>query len=213
EFLQDFRAAVQPVAWLGLLNSLSMVAIKYTSPGVPDCYQGNETWDFSLVDPDNRRPVDYALRQRMLAEMQNATADAAAVRDIFANLPDGRAKLFVTWRLLQLRREREELFLRGSYIAARSLGAHARSVVAFARRHARQVAITVAPRLLASCGIEPGALPCGDAVWIDTRLELPFVDDGAELTDAISGARLTVRHGGLALAEILATSPVAVLTL
>ena len=213
EFLQDFRAVVQPVAWLGLLNSLSMVAIKYTSPGVPDCYQGNETWDFSLVDPDNRRPVDYALRQRMLAEMQNATADAAAVRDIFANLPDGRAKLFVTWRLLQLRREREELFLRGSYIAARSLGAHARSVVAFARRHARQVAITVAPRLLASCGIEPGALPCGDAVWIDTRLELPFVDDGAELTDAISGARLTVRHGGLALAEILATSPVAVLTL
>jgi len=204
---------VQPVAWLGLLNSLSMVAIKYTSPGVPDCYQGNETWDFSLVDPDNRRPVDYALRQRMLAQMQGAAGDAAAVREIFAALPDGRAKLFVTWRLLQLRREREELFLRGSYIAVRSLGARARNVVAFARRHARQVAITVAPRLLASCGIEPGTLPCGDAVWTDTRIELPFVDEGAELTDAISGATLTVRNGGLALGEILATSPVAVLTL
>ena len=98
EFLEDFRAAVIPITWIGYLNSLAMVAVKYTSPGVPDCYQGNETWDFSLVDPDNRRPVDYGLRQDLLARLEalGDSPPSAAISEIFHQLADGRAKLYLS---------------------------------------------------------------------------------------------------------------------
>jgi (1->4)-alpha-D-glucan 1-alpha-D-glucosylmutase len=179
---------------------------------VPDLYQGNETWDFSLVDPDNRRPVDYAKRQRMLDEIAALAPDDARIAGIFSGLHDGRAKLFLTYRLLQLRREREELFARGSYTALRTTGTHARNLVAYARRHGGQVCVTIAPRLMASMDITPGALPCG-AVWGDTRVDLPFLDDGDTLRDAISGRELEVRSGGIALAEALVAASVAVLNL
>jgi (1->4)-alpha-D-glucan 1-alpha-D-glucosylmutase len=199
--------------WLGFLNSLSMVAVKYTSPGVPDCYQGNETWDFSLVDPDNRRPVDYELRRRLLDEIAAFEPADARIAEIFARLPDGRAKLFVTHRLLQLRKEREELFLRGTYTGLRTTGLRSRNLVAYARRHSRQACITIVPRLMAAFDLAPPRLPCGAQAWDDTRVELPFLEEGAVLRDAISGRDHTVRDGGLALSEVLATATVAVLTL
>jgi len=212
-FLEDFRAAAATITWLGFLNSLSMVTVKYTSPGVPDLYQGNETWDFSLVDPDNRRPVDYALRQRMLDEIAGFAPDDARIAEVFANLGDGRAKMFVTYRLLQLRSEREELFLRGGYTALRVTGARARHVVAYARRHAGQACVTIAPRLMAAFDIAPSRLPCGAEVWGDTRVDLPFMDDGARLTDAIAGAGHVVRDRGLRVADVLQRASVAVLIL
>ncbi|MBC8023258.1 MAG: malto-oligosyltrehalose synthase, partial [Burkholderiales bacterium] len=106
-FLEDLRVAARTVTWIGFLNSLSMAAVKLTSPGVPDIYQGNETWDFSLVDPDNRRPVDYERRRRMLGELAKlGDKPGAALGEIFRGLDDGRAKLYVVWRLLQLRTAR-----------------------------------------------------------------------------------------------------------
>jgi (1->4)-alpha-D-glucan 1-alpha-D-glucosylmutase len=210
-FFEDFHANVGPLMWLGFLNSLSMVAVKYTSPGVPDLYQGNELWDFSLVDPDNRRPVDYGLRRRMLEEIAALAPDDARVAGIFASLPDGRAKLFVTHRLLALRREREELFARGSYTALRVTGARARSLVAFARRHGGQVSVTIAPRLMAALGVVPDALPCGAAIWGDTRVELPFLAEDDALADAIAGRMHKVAQGGLAVGDVLERAPVAVL--
>ncbi len=211
-FLDDLRAAAHVVSWIGFLNSLSIVAVKLASPGVPDCYQGNETWDFSLVDPDNRRPVDYDLRRRMLADVQSIRSPEALAR-LFSALEDGRAKLYVTWRLLRLRAERETLFLHGGYTPVHARGTHARHVVAFARRHGRNVVVCVVPRLVAGLGIERGELPCGEHVWADTRIEVPFLEEGAVLVDAFTGHEQRVVNGALALAAILGVAPVSVLSL
>jgi (1->4)-alpha-D-glucan 1-alpha-D-glucosylmutase len=210
-FLEDFRAAAQVVTWLGFMNGLSMAAVKYTSPGVPDTYQGNETWDFSLVDPDNRRPVDYEARTRML-EALRALGDAPGerVREIFANVADGRAKMLVISRLLALRARNETLFMRGGYQPVRTTGERARNLIAFARRHESSVCITVAPRLIGGLGIKPGELPCGD-IWGDTRLELSFLEDGTDLADAITGEKHRVDNGGIAVARLLRIASVSVL--
>jgi (1->4)-alpha-D-glucan 1-alpha-D-glucosylmutase len=212
-FLDDFRAALEPIAWAGYLNSLALVAVKYTSPGVPDCYQGNELIDLSLVDPDNRRPVDYARRQALLDEIARLPErpDDAALRDLFADARVGRGKLYVTWRLLQLRRAREALFKAGTYTALRVVGEKARHAVAFARRHGREASITVVPRLVASLGMAPGRLPCGGEAWGDTRVEIPFVAADATLRDAITQRERRLAGGGIALAELFDAVPVAVL--
>jgi (1->4)-alpha-D-glucan 1-alpha-D-glucosylmutase len=210
-FLDDFRAAAQAVAWVGYLNSLSMVAVKFTSPGVPDTYQGNELWDFSLVDPDNRRPVDYALRKRLLDEVSAlGERPAGALDAIFADLEDGRAKLYVMWRLLQLRKSREALFLHGSYTPVRVAGELSRHAVSFARRHAGASVITVAPRLMAGMGVTPGHLPCG-ARWKDTRIELPFLARDAVLRDVVTGHEHRLDGHRLSLAALLDRAPLAVL--
>ena len=210
EFLADLRASAASVTWIGLVNSLAILTVKLTSPGIPDCYQGNELWDFSLVDPDNRRAVDYALRRKLLDEVR---ATGTPAPDFFAKLEDeGRAKLLVTWRLLQLRKEREALFAKGAYLPVRVAGERARHVVAYARRHAGEIAITVVPRLVASLGIERGTLPCGSSVWRDARLELPFLEPDATLRDAITGREHRIgRDRALAVAEALSEAPVAVM--
>jgi (1->4)-alpha-D-glucan 1-alpha-D-glucosylmutase len=214
EFLEDFRAATIPITWIGFLNSLGIATVKFTSPGVPDCYQGNEIWDFSLVDPDNRRPVDYERRRDLLGHLEalgdNPTAQALA--EIFRNLEDGRAKLYVMWRLLQLRRKREALFRDGGYMAIRTTGEHARHALAFARRNGKEFSITLVPRLMVGLGIQPGALPCGPEVWGDTRIELPFLAQEDALRNVLSGEEVRVAGGGIAIADILARAPVAVLT-
>jgi (1->4)-alpha-D-glucan 1-alpha-D-glucosylmutase len=210
-FLEDLRAAVRPIAWTGFLNSLAMAAIKLTSPGVPDIYQGNETWDFSLVDPDNRRPVDYERRGAMLAALAALPEPLApALADMLAHLEDGRAKMHVIFRLLKLRKEREALFRDAGYTAVRATGEHARHLVAFARRHGGESVVTVAPRLVAGMGIRPPQLPCG-AIWGSTRLDLAFLKDGTVLRDALTLTQHTVSEGGLDLATVLAHFPVAVL--
>jgi (1->4)-alpha-D-glucan 1-alpha-D-glucosylmutase len=209
-FLDNLCAAARPIAWAGFLNSLSMIAVKLTSPGVPDTYQGNEIWDFSLVDPDNRRPVDYALRGRMLDGLRAAGA-SPPLEAMFAQLEDGRAKLYVIWRLLGLRAAREALFLHGGYTAVRTTGARAKHLISFARRHDAGVALTVAPRLIASLGIQPGELPVGAGVWGDTRIEVPFLDDGTILRDVLTGREHTVENGALSAARVLDPVPLAVL--
>jgi (1->4)-alpha-D-glucan 1-alpha-D-glucosylmutase len=211
-FLEDFRAALKPVAWAGYLNSLGMVAVKLTSPGVPDTYQGNELWDFSLVDPDNRRPVDYAKREAVLRELQAlGQAPGAATAKVFEDLPHGRAKMYVLSRLLQLRREREDLFRDAGYTIVRARGAKARNVVAYARRHNGGCVVAVVPRLTVGLGVAPGQLPCG-AIWEDTRIELPFLDGDARMSDVITGREVRLEGGSVTLASLLDVAPVAVLS-
>ena len=137
--------------------------MKLTAPGVPDIYQGNEIWDFSLVDPDNRRPVDYDLRRQMLETLEQATPE-----ELLQNWTDGRIKLFLTHKLLRFRREHQDLFLKGNYVPLGVTGAHAESCVAFAREHEGAWLIVIAPRLSARVGFPP----IGD-LWQDTAIELP----------------------------------------
>jgi (1->4)-alpha-D-glucan 1-alpha-D-glucosylmutase len=137
-FLPSFLGFLDRAAPIGMVNGLAQAALKIGSPGVPDFYQGTELWDHSLVDPDNRRPVDFAVRARMLAELEPIfTAPAGerrrALAELLENWTDGRAKLFLTACGLRRRREDPELFLEGAYVPLASEGKHAEKVVAFAR--------------------------------------------------------------------------------
>ncbi len=144
-FLAEFcRFHSQVVRW-GLYSALSQLLLKLTSPGVPDVYQGQELWDFRLVDPDNRRPVDFARCRAMLAELAReseggADAALALARRLAADPGDPKIKLLLTWKTLQFRRRRADLFALGEYLPLEAHGARAKHVCAFARRLAASVA-------------------------------------------------------------------------
>ena len=136
EFINSLETLAQRVALLGALNSLSQITLKATMPGVPDFYQGTEFWDLSLVDPDNRRPVDFVERAAVLASM--ATPDWESLAQ---NWSDGHLKLAWTRQLLKLRTELAEVFTHGEYQPLQVTGPHRDHVIAFARRRGREAAI------------------------------------------------------------------------
>jgi (1->4)-alpha-D-glucan 1-alpha-D-glucosylmutase len=195
EFLRDFRPFQKRVADLGLLNSLSQTLLKIAAPGVPDTYQGTELWDFSLVDPDNRRPVDYAKRQEML-RLLAAGADPA---ELLRRKEDGRVKLYVTWKALTARRERAGLFSEGEYLPAEITGARRDNVFAFARRRGGRVAVVAVPRLVTGLG----------GGWGDTRIELPL--SPPRLRDVLTGRSVEPDGSTLSAATLFASFPVALL--
>jgi (1->4)-alpha-D-glucan 1-alpha-D-glucosylmutase len=219
-FLGEFLPLQRRVAFFGMLNSLTQVLLKLTAPGVPDLYQGNELWDFSLVDPDNRRPVDWAHRSEALAglrewESLGAGALAERMRGLLARPEDGRAKLYLTWRALELRCAREALFRHGDYVPLRTAGAHAAHLCAFARRLGQEVAIVVAPRLYLRLLGGEQRLPLGPQAWADTVVELPARLPELPLVSVLDGAGLERHTGGgrayLHAAELFAHFPVALL--
>jgi (1->4)-alpha-D-glucan 1-alpha-D-glucosylmutase len=215
-FLADFLAFWRPVARFGLLNSLSQTLCKLTAPGVPDIYQGNELWDFSLVDPDNRRPVDYRQRGELLAQLAREAA-RVPLEELLERLEDGRCKLLLTWRALQLRRAQPQLFSDGDYRRLRVHGSRAHYLCAFARRCARRTAVVIAPRLYRRLLGDPARLPLGGKVWENTLIELPH-DAGSRgpWRNVLDGAELeTVSHGeafAIPAAQALARFPVALLS-
>jgi len=214
-FLEKFRIVLEPLARLGLYNSLSMVLLKLACPGVPDIYQGNELWNLSLVDPDNRRPVDYATRRAALERLRGMATegriDGAHLHAMLESPQDGLAKLYLTWRLLQLRLGDEALFRDGSYVPLAAEGMHADHVVAFARRYQGRGVIVVAGRLYGALSGGGTTLPCGEEAWRDTAVMLPFLAEGTQLRHAFSGAPLWVGSRGFRLAQACAHFPVAVL--
>jgi (1->4)-alpha-D-glucan 1-alpha-D-glucosylmutase len=209
-FLKDLRTHARTFAWFGGLNSLSMTLLKLTSPGVPDIYQGNETGDLSLVDPDNRRPVDYGKRARMLDELESLAKDpAAAARTLAASALDGRAKMWIVARVLELRRSNPDLFSRGQYLPLPAQGERASHVVAFMRRHAGQSAVTIAGRLWMKLGAEAGTPPLGADVWGSTTIEAGPLS--GSLIDVLSGEKLAVEDGRIRLAAAFSRFPGALL--
>jgi len=224
-FLADFAPAVRRLAHFGLLNGLSQTLIKLTAPGVPDIYQGSELWQFNLVDPDNRRTIDYELRRCLLAEVRTmqtkawiegqATGEAGWLRALSDGMEDGRSKLYLTWRALQLRRRWPEVFRDGDYLPLPASGRDAAHVCAYARRRGQRVAITVAPRLSLKRRGERGAAAAGGAGWGDTRLVLPPAPGGPEWFNVLTGERLQAAGGSegpqLLLERLLAHFPVALL--
>ena len=138
-----------------MCNSLTLTLLKLTCPGVPDIYQGNETYDLSLVDPDNRRPVDYAKRRSMLDELESIERGgdlAAGAHGLASTLGDGRAKMWIVWRTLALRRSYRELFDFGQYVPLQTTGSRSEHVIAFVRRHGGKTAVTVGGRLWTQVG-------------------------------------------------------------
>jgi len=200
-FLRNFARLQKEVAYFGALSSLSQLVLKATSPGIPDFYRGTETWDFSLADPDNRRPVDFGL----LKEMMQDLTERANPRRLLKQWPDGRIKMYLTAKLLQFRRRHPRLFDEGEYIPLRVTGARADHVIAFARRFQNDWCLVAVPRLCASL-TRAGTPPLGKKAWKDTRIEMPpeFPADAADIfTDSeVSTPRLS---------DLFATLPLAVI--
>ncbi|MCM1982593.1 malto-oligosyltrehalose synthase [Lyngbya confervoides] len=173
-FFKRLREFQGKIAFYGMQNSLSQLLIKLTAPGVPDIYQGTEMWDLSLVDPDNRRPVDYHHRRHELQELQRwADRDRPALLDNLIHYPeDGRIKLFLMATALAARSQFLNVFQDGDYLPIKVVGDHADQIIAFVRRDGTQQAMTVVPRFLTQI-VPPGTFPLGEAVWGNTILEMP----------------------------------------
>jgi (1->4)-alpha-D-glucan 1-alpha-D-glucosylmutase len=216
----DFRRFCRKITQYGMYNSLSQTLLKCTVPGVPDIYQGTELWDFSLVDPDNRRPVDYQLRQQLLHALQQHIAAAGEdlrplAAELLAQREDGRVKLYVTHRILHFRREHPELFLRGEYLPLAVVGPTGHSACAFARHHNGQTILVVVPRLLTRVIPDPTKPPVGAEVWADSWVNVPEEWHHQCFRNVLTGETLqpTAGNGGwrISLSEIFASFPVAVL--
>jgi (1->4)-alpha-D-glucan 1-alpha-D-glucosylmutase len=215
-FLEDFKAFQQRVSFFGVFNSLSQVLLKMTAPGVPDFYQGTELWDFSLVDPDNRRPVDFELRRKALVELKRCVTERTSdFQDLAAELirdaSAGWIKLFLVWRVLQFRRDHAALFARGGYVPLAAIGAKAEHVCAFQRDSGQEQAIIVAPRLVYGLMSGLERVPIGLEIWDDTVLPIRAGEPGAQYQNVLTGERVAFEQSGLALGKILAVFPVALL--
>jgi len=172
-FLVEFSSFVESLARLGAINSLSQLVLKLTIPGVPDIYQGGELWDFSLVDPDNRRPVDWSARRALLDE----TA-CASVADLAPSWQDGREKLFVVRRLLDLRQRYPQLFAEGDYQPLEAEGERSNHLCAFSRSHRGKTVVVAVPRLVYQLD------DAGGTTWGATEICLP---PGREWRDVFTG--------------------------
>jgi len=196
EFLGSLDTLAQRLALLGALNSLSQLTLKATIPGVPDFYQGTEFWDLSLVDPDNRRPVDFAARAATLAASETAEWEALA-----RNWPDGHLKLAWTRHLLKVRTELAEVFTHGDYVALEVSGPHRDHVIAFARRHGRDAAIVVVAKSFA-------AFSQGGRIWPRSELYDATINVSGYSIEGVAGETGT---GELRLSALLLQLPAAVL--
>ncbi|MBN2579612.1 MAG: malto-oligosyltrehalose synthase [Pirellulales bacterium] len=219
-FLADLVPFSRRVAFFGRLGALSQTLLKLACPGVPDFYQGTELWNFRLVDPDNRRNVDYPLRHKLLTELlqeesASPTQRTSLLNQLLVHGEDGRLKLFVISRMLHFRRDHRTLFDAGEYLPLDCEGKRARHVCAFARRHDDEVLIVVAPRCLVGLTGGTEKLPLGKSVWEDTRVTVPGEFSLHRLQNLLTGELPTFKkqknHWELPLARILKQFPIAAL--
>jgi (1->4)-alpha-D-glucan 1-alpha-D-glucosylmutase len=209
-FLEVFLPFQRRVSHFGIFNSLSQTLMKITAPGVPDFYQGTELWDLNLVDPDNRRPVGFEKRRKVLKDFKKR--EDGDILDLISELlrmkEDGRIKLFLIQRALKARNEHREVFKEGTYIPLEPAGKFKDHIIAFARNYGKKWAMTIVPRLLTSL-IREGEYPLGREIWDDTHIPLP---DGISYTwkNVITGQFLHAKSS-LTIGEILKGFPVALL--
>ena len=200
-FLPTFLPVAEEIARLGAINSLAQTLLKLASPGVPDIYQGSEVWDFSLVDPDNRRPVDYKRRAEMLSCLTSKKPE-----ELLQNWPDGRIKMFLTQRVLHFRNQNVDLFQRANYLPLRATGSFADHCIAFARQLDRQSVIVIVPRLSSRIGFPP----VGDR-WKDTAIELPEGFPLERWRQVITGHEFWIKDRQLRVADAMSILPFALL--
>ncbi|MEW6410019.1 MAG: malto-oligosyltrehalose synthase [Nitrospirota bacterium] len=218
QFLKDFLPFQKNISHYGTFNSLSQTLLKITSPGVPDFYRGTELWNFSLVDPDNRRPVDYGIRISMLEELKKRESEiplSELARDLIINKNNGLIKLYLIYKALNYRKANRELFERGEYSPIEVMGEKANNVCAFARRFGNTRVIVVVPRFFTKLTPLPDSLPLGKEIWRDSFIVIPLGDVGARYHNIFTGEIVTaVNHKGaiaLYLSDVFANFPVALI--
>jgi (1->4)-alpha-D-glucan 1-alpha-D-glucosylmutase len=205
-----------------MVNGLSQVVLKIGSPGVPDFYQGSELWDLSLVDPDNRRPVDFDRRRQMLSEIDGIAAPgtsdrAASVAELVSRWEDGRIKMLTTALGLRLRRDWPDVFLRGRYLPLVTDVTVPAGLVAFARILDEKVVLVAAPRLVASLmGAHGDTLPLGGDAWKTSRILLPAELRGRPFRHLLTGADILPTAGGgdewIFAGQLFESAPIAIAT-
>ena len=214
-FLADFVPFQRAVSSCGMFNSLGQTLLKIVSPGVPDFYQGTELWDLSLVDPDNRRPVDYGMRIKMLEDIRKREAKPDQLaRECIADMESGRIKLYVTHKALTFRKQNRDLFEAGEYLPLDAVGSRTNHVCLLARRIGRKRLIAAVPRFLMqlTSGKTP---PLGADVWDDTAIVIPFADAGARYYNIFTGETVAAEEREattiLPLSAVFNAFPVALL--
>jgi len=219
-FLSDLQAFQRRVAYFGRWNSLSQVLLKLTCPGVPDIYQGTELWDLSLVDPDNRRPVDFGLRQSLLSGLKERTEKSGEnlvplARELLENSWDGRIKLYLIYRTLQARRRAPKIFSEGSYLPLEGEGEKEDHLCAFARIFKEDSIVVGVPRLVVDLLGGREEPPLGEAAWKDTWVRVPGEWAARKYRNLFTGEELDVRDGGrgagFSLGDLFRNFPVALL--
>jgi (1->4)-alpha-D-glucan 1-alpha-D-glucosylmutase len=219
-FLRDFELFQEKTSYLGMFNSISQTLLKITCPGIPDFYQGTELWDFSLVDPDNRRPVDFDVRRERLAELKKRMGESGSnlaefLRGLVREWKDGAIKLYLTLKALSFRTENRLLFQEGSYIPLVGSNDFKEHLCAFARKRGEQVVLVAVPRLLAGLVKPLKGAPLGESVWGDSCLLIPGEIPGKTFRNIFTGETLQRieknGEGGLSLREVFSNFPVAML--
>ncbi len=218
QFLKEFEVFQKKISHCGMFNSLSQTLLKITSPGVPDFYQGTEILDFSLVDPDNRRPVDYAIRIEILEELKRREAEIGPIglsRELTMNKENGMIKLYLIHKALNYRRANRELFEIGEYIPLEAMGEKANNVCTFLRRVGNSLAMVVVPRFFTKLIQQPETSPFGKEIWEDSFIVIPFEETGGKYRNVFTGETVTVvSHKGatvLFLYEVFANFPAALM--
>lgn len=212
EFVADWREFTTRIHALGLLNSLAQTLIRCTAPGIPDTYQGTEIWDYSLVDPDNRRPVDYADRIATLEKLEGATSQSPVARTaaLVADRNAGSVKMFVTSQALRLRRDRPELFMNNNYTPLEVTGPHANHVFAYLRCSPTGASLVAVPRLVAALeDTESDAAIL--KIRLDASIKVPADWANKTWTNVLTGEDLVFVSDQLSANDLFEYFPVALL--
>ncbi len=217
-FLEDFLPFQRRISGYGMLNSLAQVLLKTFAPGVPDFYQGTELWALTLVDPDNRHPVDYATYQQRLAELQELQqklSPTELIQFLFQHAENGLIKLYMTTTTLHYRQKHPALFLNGSYEPLDTQGERGQQVCGFLRRHGPKACLAIAPRFFTHFTTDPTMLPVGESMWGRTRVSLPDSLSTQSFRNIFTQEIVTPQNDadvvGLPLATIFSHFPFAVL--
>lgn len=216
QFLNDFKKFQKRTSLYGMYNSLSQTLLKITSPGDPDFYQGTELWDFSLVDPDNRRPVDYEIRKKMLDELKKRESEVSLsdlARELTMNKENGMIKLYLIYKSLNYRRKESDLFQRGEYLPLEVMGKNFDNICSFTRRLGNKEMIIVVPRYFTRLIKEE--LPFGEIIWKDTFVIVPFAEENTKYYNIFTGEIVRTKNYkkaiSLYLAEVFRSFPVAMM--
>ncbi len=218
QFLRDFLSFQRVISHFGMFNSLAQTLLKVCAPGVPDVYQGTDLWTYCLVDPDNRGPVDYDIRIRMLGELKQRETEMSSADlclELSSNKSDGRIMLYLLYKALNFRKMHERLFSEGEYVPVEATGSRSRNVCAFERRSGSESVVVAVPRFLTGI-TDDASLPFGREVWQESMLELPSAPGGSQYRNEFTAEILSVVPGngktaGLSLSQVFLNFPVALL--